>query len=113
VLEPECIQPYASCYDDNRGTLGECCEGTECIGSEATNVRSCSPTCTAHSDCATDCCVEVSEPEGLFCNSIAENCMKCINTCDWAADGFCDDGGPGADYSVCELGTDCADCGPR
>ena len=28
-------------------------------------------------------------------------------------DGTCDDGGPGAEYSFCELGTDCADCGPR
>ena len=41
----------------------------------------------------------------------------CDNTCigqpDYASDGYCDDGGPGADYSDCDLGTDCADCGPR
>lgn len=37
----------------------------------------------------------------------------CTNTCRDADDGFCDDGGPGADYNICELGTDCADCGPR
>lgn len=37
----------------------------------------------------------------------------CSNTCDSANDGECDDGGPGAQYSVCALGTDCADCGAR
>jgi hypothetical protein len=31
----------------------------------------------------------------------------------WANDGACDDGGPGADYSVCPCGTDCGDCGTR
>jgi hypothetical protein len=37
----------------------------------------------------------------------------CTNTCVWAHDGDCDDGGPGSDFSLCELGTDCGDCGPR
>jgi hypothetical protein len=37
----------------------------------------------------------------------------CTNTCDWARDGDCDDGGPSSDYNLCELGTDCADCGVR
>lgn len=33
-------------------------------------------------------------------------------TCDeYAADGFCDDGGPGSEFSVCPLGSDCTDCG--
>ena len=31
----------------------------------------------------------------------------------WVNDGYCDDGGPGSDFSVCALGTDCGDCGPR
>ena len=30
-----------------------------------------------------------------------------------SSDGFCDDGGPGAEYSMCNLGTDCTDCGSR
>jgi hypothetical protein len=38
---------------------------------------------------------------------------SCLETCRYAGDGECDDGGPGSLYSVCELGTDCADCGPR
>mmetsp|Transcript_133837 Transcript_133837/g.298514 ORF Transcript_133837/g.298514 Transcript_133837/m.298514 type:complete len:303 (-) Transcript_133837:11-919(-) len=37
----------------------------------------------------------------------------CTDTCTWPQDGGCDDNGPGADYSGCELGTDCTDCGPR
>ncbi len=37
----------------------------------------------------------------------------CDNTCEFAFDGDCDDGGPGSDFSSCELGTDCADCGAR
>jgi hypothetical protein len=35
----------------------------------------------------------------------------CSNTCGSAFDDECDDGGPGADFDVCSLGTDCADCG--
>jgi len=37
----------------------------------------------------------------------------CSNSCGTAYDGECDDGGPGADYSVCDCGTDCYDCGTR
>merc|ERR1711998_260597 len=35
----------------------------------------------------------------------------CKNTCKYSMDGDCDDGGAGADYDFCEIGTDCADCG--
>jgi hypothetical protein len=39
----------------------------------------------------------------------------CSNVCLFADDGTCDDGGPGstAEEARCDLGTDCADCGPR
>jgi hypothetical protein len=37
----------------------------------------------------------------------------CTNTCNFAYDGECDDGGPGSSYDDCDYGTDCADCGPR
>ncbi|MFT5353712.1 MAG: hypothetical protein ACI9KE_000912 [Polyangiales bacterium] len=37
----------------------------------------------------------------------------CTNTCSSANDSECDDGGPDSLYAVCDLGTDCADCGPR
>ena len=31
----------------------------------------------------------------------------------WRSDGFCSDGGPGAEHTNCALGADCVDCGPR
>ena len=37
----------------------------------------------------------------------------CFQTCAYANDGDCDDGGPGAQYTLCDLGSDCADCGLR
>jgi len=33
--------------------------------------------------------------------------------CNYSSDGDCDDGGDDAEYSFCELGYDCEDCGPR
>jgi hypothetical protein len=37
----------------------------------------------------------------------------CGETCLYAADGDCDDGGPGYEYTSCAYGSDCTDCGPR
>jgi hypothetical protein len=37
----------------------------------------------------------------------------CDNTCVHVGDGACDDGGPRAHYTNCNLGTDCRDCGSR
>jgi hypothetical protein len=37
----------------------------------------------------------------------------CTNTCEWAYDGECDDGGPGSQYNLCTYGSDCDDCGTR
>lgn len=37
----------------------------------------------------------------------------CDETCGFAGDGECDDGGPGSPFGFCPLGTDCTDCGPR
>lgn len=37
----------------------------------------------------------------------------CEDTCDYSDDGECDDGGTNATYELCELGTDCTDCGVR
>lgn len=38
---------------------------------------------------------------------------SCSETCQYAADGGCDDGGPGSAFSLCTLGSDCSDCGNR
>ena len=39
--------------------------------------------------------------------------ILCDDSCGYSSDNFCDDGGPGSSFGVCDLGTDCADCGPR
>ena len=47
---------------------------------------------------------------------IATGCIcatSCIGNPTWSDDGFCDDGGPGSEYSGCQFGTDCIDCGIR
>lgn len=38
----------------------------------------------------------------------------CSNSCFLlSSDGICDDGGPGSEFSICQEGTDCEDCGIR
>jgi len=45
---------------------------------------------------------------------LAERGYTCSNTCKGhSTDGWCDDGGLGSEYSLCDLGTDCTDCGVR
>ena len=45
------------------------------------------------------------------------NCGSAVKTCDdtcfFAKDGYCDDGGLGAQFAKCALGTDCSDCTSR
>jgi len=47
--------------------------------------------------------------------TVTSSCNKtvCDNTCSYAYDGVCDDGGNGSSFSVCDCGTDCFDCGER
>jgi len=40
-------------------------------------------------------------------------CNEACSVASWNGDGACDDGGPNADYSLCDFGADCADCGVR
>ena len=37
----------------------------------------------------------------------------CSDTCIFSGDSACDDGGPYADFTVCDFGEDCSDCGAR
>jgi cysteine-rich repeat protein len=39
--------------------------------------------------------------------------LLCSDVCQFANNGICDDGGPGATSDICPLGEDCSDCGPR
>ncbi len=87
------------------------CSGKAC----GATCRLCDP---ANPDCFETAVIKFCQPDGS-CAPQAPRCTPeastplCTNTCRWAADGECDDGGSGSDYSVCEFGTDCADCGPR
>ena len=66
------------------------------------------------SDCAlgTDCMD--CGPRGSSSHSHQPQAgVACTETCVYASDGDCDDGGPGAEFTNCSLGTDCTDCGPR
>eukprot|EP00966_Prymnesium_polylepis_P217359 5030636-Prymnesium_polylepis.1 len=58
-------------------------------------------------------------PRELVAESSARRERQLTNTacasteCQYQADGYCDDGGPGAQYASCPLGTDCDDCPSR
>lgn len=63
-------------------------------------------------------CVGSNQSGGGVCSTEGSSdfCLDgelCSNTCSYAGDGDCDDGGPGSDFSLCEYGTDCEDCGCR
>jgi hypothetical protein len=58
--------------------------------------------------CAANACVK-SDDKDTCCQGAG----TCLETCEWSDDGFCDDGGTNSAYSVCDLGTDCLDCGTR
>ena len=75
--------------------------------------------CSTGTDC-TDCGdrlvseTVVATMAPLDAVSSSASAALCENTCRYASDRECDDGGPGAEYSsLCNLGTDCEDCGPR
>jgi len=56
---------------------------------------------------------DLGGPADLGRDSGSGGSTLCTNTCTYDADGDCDDGGPGSDFSLCDYGTDCTDCGPR
>jgi hypothetical protein len=68
--------------------------------------------CTYGTDCA-DCGARAEPGSEVGGGGGAGPGEVCTDQCSFAADGLCDDGGVGADYWVCDLGTDCTDCGPR
>ena len=60
--------------------------------------------------CEATCSIDGEVPVGdIYCMPR----FGCSDTCASAKDGTCDDGGNGAQYATCDLGTDCSDCGPR
>lgn len=49
----------------------------------------------------------------IYCGDVDFSDEECNDTCFFADDGRCDDGGAGSVSAACELGSDCKDCGPR
>ena len=47
------------------------------------------------------------------CDGVDYTMGLCDDSCTFAEDGTCDDGGPNASFSVCAFGTDCTDCAGR
>jgi hypothetical protein len=100
-----------SCGD---APAASCCEGHETPGCGDAAIESC--VCSQDPFCCSSkwdaLCASRVESYGCgTCNDQSQ--PLCTDTCQYANDGWCDDGGPDADFSVCELGTDCGDCGPR
>ncbi len=58
--------------------------------------------------------VNARAPLGIKLSEVGDfNRDGCTHACETANNGSCDDGGEGADFDTCALGTDCWDCGPR
>ena len=112
----ECLAPYADCFDFDAGKNLDpgCCDGTVCLNYEPDLSSSCSTSCVTHEECVTGCCAPTTQQSTYcFTAKFCDDFGKCINTCQFADDGECDDGGPGSDYELCAFGTDCLDCGGR
>lgn len=92
-----------------------------CVASEDFCPRAlCGPgyVCNENTDACepeADFCPRALCGPGHICNEDTNACERatCENSCTYANDGECDDGGMNSLYSACALGTDCADCGPR
>ena len=65
--------------------------------------------CALGTDC-TDCGPRTEAPPAP---PVVPAFSPCDETCNYAFDGDCDDGGVGAEFSSCMDGTDCTDCGAR
>lgn len=106
-------------YDlcDSIACVNGTCSAGACVCDEnwgGTLCDDCDLNCGDHGSCndAGDACVCDNGYTGADCSTpIAGG--TCSNTCTWANDGACDDGGPGSEFSVCDCGTDCGDCGTR
>ena len=106
----ECVDDYQPCESQLN-----CCDFDQhCLDFTGTNGGGvvCAPECISHTECPSKCCGGVQDLNITVCYSAPCESL-CINTCLYAYDGECDDGGPGSDFDVCEYGTDCADCGLR
>lgn len=98
------------------------------LSSEISQLGWCSQLCDVDQDCVLstsgwrcehwppDAAAGLSAKWGRSGACIQPSTGACSDDCEYAFDGYCDDGGPDVYdpmYQLCELGTDCTDCGPR
>ena len=89
-----CPAAFPQCFTDGDCGLAACAT-TQCTWQLNTNYVS-----------------RCADGTGATCTRSAAS-SGCLESCTYASDGTCDDGGPGAAYASCALGTDCTDCGVR
>jgi hypothetical protein len=97
------------------GEMGACPDGQGCLDGTCVPCACGARTCGTIRGCA-ESCGTCADP--MVCDNVMGTCVMtpdamCNNTCSSAGDNECDDGGPDSLFSLCELGSDCADCGPR
>jgi hypothetical protein len=99
----------AACRDKDEtcDTDADCCGNNVCAPNGDSGPRLCRPKCTSDAVCSPEFCVKDDAGRGACTTSGAG---LCNDTCRYAKNGYCEDGGPGTDYSDCALGTDCTDC---
>jgi len=90
---------------DGQGCLDGMCVACECGTRTCGTLRGCPDSCGT--------CTDPAVCDGVTGACVTTPDASCNNTCGTYGDNECDDGGPGSHFSLCDLGTDCADCGPR
>ncbi len=95
------------------------------LPSELLTLGWCSQLCDEDGDCAlstsgwfcerwpADAAAKLTAKWGKRGACIQPSQGACADDCEFAFDGYCDDGGPDSATGACPLASDCADCGPR
>lgn len=116
ATDPECAVDRAECDaqcpsldEELRACIAAASSCDDLIACAGASTCSCDVDVTCSPGCACDVhCGSTTDPDAGGGGG-----GGCTDTCTYAGDGACDDGGPGSEFSICELGTDCTDCGPR
>jgi len=123
IIKPACCGGYCrfasdgDCDDGGAGAeFAVCTTGQDCAdcGSRCSDERACfSSSNTAGTSSVTNSTNASTAAAPSPGASLSPSLHCCSGTCEFAADGDCDDGGMGAQYTACDPGTDCDDCGNR
>lgn len=113
------VGEYADCFEAQLSALVELLDVVSCDAASDGSVLAAAttggdpstlPACEAFVAQCPDLVTPPDDGSGSTDMPAADGCDE---TCVFAGDDECDDGGAGSSTPVCALGTDCADCGPR